>query len=142
MPDWERLASSHMAAASITWSRSADDPGSAAQARSDRAVLQQQPATAHARPICRQAAVTIVSDAFGTKSVRETFWDRAGRGRHQGKGLARLDRDCAKDLAREGDRLVVMSTRPAAFDVRENIPGNVEMAVSLDFLHFHQNGWK
>jgi hypothetical protein len=35
-----------------------------------------------------------------------------------------------------------MSTRPAAFNVRENIPGNVEMAVSLGFLHFHQNGWK
>jgi hypothetical protein len=35
-----------------------------------------------------------------------------------------------------------MSTRPAAFDVRENAPGNVKMAASLDFLHFHHIGWK
>jgi hypothetical protein len=57
-------------------------------------------------------------------------------------GLARLDRDCAKDLARGSDCLVVMSTPPAAFDVRENTPGNVKMAASLDFLHFHHIGWK
>jgi hypothetical protein len=38
--------------------------------------------------------------------------------------------------------LVVISARPAAFNVRENTPGNVEMAASLDFLHFHHIGWK
>src|SRR5438309_9858479 len=79
--------------------------------------------------------------ALSTKPVREAVGD-VGEERYQATGLARLDRDCAKDLARGGNRLVVMSTRPAACDVRENTLGNVEMAASLDFLHVHHISWK
>jgi hypothetical protein len=35
-----------------------------------------------------------------------------------------------------------MFTSVGASHVRGNDLGNVEMAVFLDFLHFHQTGWK
>jgi hypothetical protein len=43
---------------------------------------------------------------------------------------------------RVADQSFAISTCHSCLHVRENDLENLEMAASLDFLHFHQAGWK